>query len=526
MNHDGKTFQWWPNTASAQAEFGLGTYGPDVELDFVFDFIEQRTADEQPFFVYHTSHLGHDAFNWLDPDSPSKWPGTPVIHWDGNQYLRTTPKITGDAGNYETHGTVTGPGIHHHVNYLDYQVWRYQQKLEELGIADNTVFVFCSDNGTSGYGKNSTDRQKGTHVPMIISGPGLTKQGRQNVLINMSDILPTIAELTGVKLPADYEINGESLVPFLFSDKPAHRKWLYGYKDTEQIIRGTKVMRDGRGKWWDVESTPDDLISFPLIENWSTVSAEHRAERDKLESVLPGFSQEKNGRNAPATNTKAVNRLRKSVGVIFEDTFDERDSLGDGYKTARGLRHAWTIRDGVLIGKQTNDDHGAVMRKVVDFDDLDVEFDFRFSGGTRFNFVIDDLHEKSVHAGHICRVSISPNQIFISDDKLGAMNLEVRAPAASPRLDRQQSESLQKLLSRTKASGAVKLEPHKWYKLRVQIQGDNMKASLDGELIAKLISPGIDHPTKTQFGMTVNGSTIDFDNLRVFEVNERRSLEP
>jgi membrane-anchored protein YejM (alkaline phosphatase superfamily) len=260
--------------------------------------MEKQVAEEKPFFVYHTSHLGHDAFNWLDPNSESKWPGTPVIRWDGQKYTRTEPNITGDKGRYDTHGTVTPSGIHHHINYLDYQAWLYQNKLEALGIADNTIFIFCADNGTSGYGKNSTDRQKGTHVPLIISAPGLTKRGEQDVLVNMSDILPTIAGLTGVSIPEDYEINGESLVPFLFSDKPTHRDWLYGYWDDKQIIRGMKVLRDGRGKWWDVEKTPDDLISFPQITDWSKVSSAHRAERDQLEAILPRFDQQTQGKNA------------------------------------------------------------------------------------------------------------------------------------------------------------------------------------------------------------------------------------
>ena len=308
MNHDGKDFQWWPNTAESQASFGPATYGPDVELEFIFDFMEKQVAANKPFFVYHTSHLGHDAFNWLDPDAKSKWPGTPVVRWDGEQYIRTTPKVTGDAGEYETYGTVTPSGIHHHVNYLDYQTWLYQSKLNELGIADNTIFIFCADNGTSGYGKNSPDRQKGTHVPLLISAPGMTKHGRQDVLVNMSDILPTIVQLAGAKLPEDYEINGQSLVPFLFGSRTTHREWLYGYLDAKQIIRGSKVMRDGRGKWWDVEKTPHDLISYPEINDWRTVSTDHRAERDRLKAVLPRFEQQRHGKNAPAERPEETSR--------------------------------------------------------------------------------------------------------------------------------------------------------------------------------------------------------------------------
>ena len=298
-NHDGREFQWWPNTKKSEAEFGLNTYGPDVELEFVLDFMQRKISEGKPFFVYHTSHLGHDAFDWFNPNSKSKWPGTPVVHWNGQSYTRTEPNVTGDKGVYDTHGTVTSPGIHHHINYLDYQMWLYRQKLDELGIAENTVIIFSADNGTSGYGKNSPDRQKGTHIPLIIYAPGMTKHGEQDVLVNISDILPTIAELVGTTLPNDYEVNGVSLVPFLFSDQPTHREWIYSYSRGDQLIRGTQVMRDGRGKWWNVQADPDDLISFPLIEDWSQVSAEHRAERDRLKEILPQFDLHETKHDAP-----------------------------------------------------------------------------------------------------------------------------------------------------------------------------------------------------------------------------------
>ncbi|MCG8375134.1 MAG: sulfatase-like hydrolase/transferase, partial [Chlorobiales bacterium] len=270
MNHPsdpGKTV-WWPNTPQARQEFGLHTYGPDVELDFVFDFIERKHEEGKPFFVYHTTHLGHDAFNWFDPDNQSKWPGTPIVEWDGKQYIRIKPKITGDNGLYDTHGTVTESGIHHHINYIDYQFWLYEQKLKTLGLADNTVFIFCADNGTSGYGKNSGEKQKGCHIPMIIYAPGMVKQGEQDVLMSVADILPTVADLVGFQMPADYEINGESIVPFLFTGKREHREWIYCHRGPEQLIRGKKVLKDGRDKWWDVTGDPSDLISFDEIKDW------------------------------------------------------------------------------------------------------------------------------------------------------------------------------------------------------------------------------------------------------------------
>ena len=310
MNHPDtqKDLEWWPNTKKAQKEYGLNTYGPDVELEFIFDFMERKQKEGEPFFIYHTSHLGHDAMDFFNPDSKSKWPGTPKIAWKNGKYHRTNPHITGDKGDYDTHNTVTEPGIHHHINYLDYQVWLYLQKLKAMHIEDNTILIFCADNGTSGYGKNSPVSQKGTHVPMIIYAPGmdLTKRGEQDVLVNMSDLLPTIAELGGVKIPESYEINGVSLIPFLTTEKSTHRDWIYAYHKEMQIIRGSKVLRDGKGQWWNVENYPENLIGFPKIKDWDKLSPAHIKERDKLKVVLPRF------------NVHAIEHDPPNNGVVVE----------------------------------------------------------------------------------------------------------------------------------------------------------------------------------------------------------------
>ncbi|MGB7325463.1 MAG: sulfatase-like hydrolase/transferase [Rubripirellula sp.] len=547
MNHSGKAkgMQWWPNTPESKASFGLNTYGPDVELDFIFDFMDRQNANKTPFFVYHTSHLGHDAFDWLNPQSKSKWPGTPIVRWNGNGYTRIVPNVTGDQGVYDDHGTVTEPGIHNHVNYLDYQIWMYRNKLQEMGIADKTVLIFCADNGTSGYGKGSSDRQKGTHVPLIIVAPGMTKQGRQDVLVNMSDMLPTIAELAGATIPTDYEINGESLVPFLFTEKSKHRDWLYGYNGADQIIRGELVLKDGKGRWWDVSVKPADLISFPQIQDWNQVSEAHRAERDKLLTALPQFDLYESEHDAPGVklpvttvgakpNNKKKGNHQKPVKanveklsptntvvqkgngkLLFSDNFDGRNKLGQRYQISKATAEAFTIVDGVLSCKQTQDDHGAHMHPMVAFKDADIQFDVRFNGGTQFNVVIDDKADKSVHAGHICRVSISPQKMVLGDDKVGVMNLDVRELRQRTDLTTDQAKSLEERLRKTRQVGSVKMVKGKWYHVRVDIMGDVMQTYLDGVPIARLQSPGIGHATKTNVGLTINGSTIEFDNFQV-----------
>lgn len=212
----------------------------------------------------------------------------------------------------------------------------------------------------------------------------------------------------------------------------------------------------------------------------------------------------------------AITLAAENRTIIFHDNFENRTDIGDEYITALAGPDAWQIQDGVLIGKQTNPSHGAVIRKELPFSDIDIEVDFRFSGGSRFNFVIDDKNEKSVHAGHICRVSISPTSLKISDDKTGNMNLEIRALRQTENLLDKQQQALEALLKRTSVSAKLDLQHGEWYCLRVRIQNDLMEAYINDELIAMLRSPGVAHPTKTKFGMTVNEATIDFDNLEIF----------
>jgi arylsulfatase A-like enzyme len=294
------SFDWWPQTAEDKVDYGLTTYGPDVEMALILSFMEQAHAKNQPFFIYHTPHLGHAAYNWLGQEPANLWyPGTPKIEWDGHQYIRTDPVITGDAGVYDTHGTVTDPGIHHHINYLDYQVWQYMEKLEALGEKENTIFIFTADNGTLAYGKMQRDRQRGPRVPFYIYAPGMTKHGMQDILVDITDILPTIAEAAGVKLPTNYAINGKSLLPYLTADAQTHRDWIYSFLFEKQMIRGHKVLMDLNGDWWDVSNEPADLDSYPKITDWEAVSEAHRKERHRLQIVLPKFDKHATEHDAP-----------------------------------------------------------------------------------------------------------------------------------------------------------------------------------------------------------------------------------
>jgi len=120
------------------------------------------------------------------------------------------------------------------VESLDYEMGRLLATLSPA-VRANTVVIFIGDNGTdrnviqSPYGMlqgKGTLFEGGVRVPLVISGPGVSRVGqRETALVNSSDLFTTIVELTGHALPNYYD--SHSLVPMLSQVDLSVRDCLY-----------------------------------------------------------------------------------------------------------------------------------------------------------------------------------------------------------------------------------------------------------------------------------------------------------
>jgi len=193
--------------------------------------------------------------------------------------------------------------------------------------------------------------------------------------------------------------------------------------------------------------------------------------------------------------------------LLVSDDF-ERTSLGDW----KAVIPTFIVTNGVLVGRQTRDDHGSVGSVKAAFKDGIIEFKFRLEGSTGFNAVCDDKAFKGTHAGHICRVAVAPKVIRLADDKEGAMRNDI----FEMRRDPKRKAEGDKLLAGRSAAAPVQIEQHRWYRLSIEIVGDAMRVSLDDKPLAYLKSPGLAHPTKSDFHFTVNGKDAHFDEVRIY----------
>ena len=125
----------------------------------------------------------------------------------------------------------------------------------------------------------------------------------------------------------------------------------------------------------------------------------------------------------------------------------------------------------------------------------------------------DDKNHKASHAGHICRVAVAQKQIRLGDDKDGIMRNDI----FEMRRDPTQRKAAEKLVEGRSSVAKVNLEPNRWYEMKIEIVGDQMRVSVDGIVIAYLKSPGIAHPTKESVHFTVSGRETHFDDVRIWK---------
>lgn len=186
-------------------------YGPDIYSGFVLDFI--RRHKDQPFFVYYPMCLPHSPWN-PTPDSI---------------------KTAGPAVKRDTHSRENYKA---NVEYVDKIIGRIVAELEQLGLRDNTVIFFTADNGTGGGEGKSETIELGARVPMIVNGPGIVKaRGSTKELTDLSDIFPTLVELTGARLPANHPVDGHSYVAFLKGKTDTTREWIYAFQADRRVLR-------------------------------------------------------------------------------------------------------------------------------------------------------------------------------------------------------------------------------------------------------------------------------------------------
>lgn len=231
-------------------------YGPDVYVRFLTEFMERHRPG--PFFAFYSMALCHDVTDDLDHPVPF-----------------------GPRGRYDSYPEM--------VEAMDQRVGRLVDALDRLGLRERTLIFFTTDNGTpkrsiltaregklirepvsSRMGERIIPGGKGdltdagTRVPTIANWKGTLPQGESTeVLMDFSDLLPTLADLGGAEVPPGETLDGTSFAPLLRGEPGEGRTWVFAEHRGRSWVRTRdwKLYRDGR--FFHMTADPDETQAVP-----------------------------------------------------------------------------------------------------------------------------------------------------------------------------------------------------------------------------------------------------------------------
>ncbi|TWT85010.1 Arylsulfatase [Planctomycetes bacterium CA13] len=249
----------------------MNDYGPDIFCDFICDFIEENAKDDQPFLAYYTQVLPHGAH------CP-----TPDLVAQGEQPTNKNFRKGTDEGMKMFLAQ---------VNYADKLVAKIVAKIEAMGIADNTIIIYSSDNGTTSSAK-SRGVEYGVHLPFVVAGAGIQNRGMTRELTDFTDVLPTIIDFAGTDIPANQHVDGISLKPFLTGNSETTKPAIYSFPGPARAIRTKDFMLEavcplyGKpfGRFYKTNGSWDGRG----YEN-VTHSPEYAADRKQFEELLKEY---------------------------------------------------------------------------------------------------------------------------------------------------------------------------------------------------------------------------------------------
>jgi len=213
---------------------------------------------------YNTDVLFERAMAYIEAKQDERFfcfVSTPVTHspHHGPKELVAKLKADGVEGNLELYGQIQN---------LDSNIGKMMAKLDELGMRDNTVLIYASDQGMSDRGAPHGGQRKGLgydpahHVPFMVRLPGAEPKVSRR-LAGMIDFYPTILELCGVESPTQQD--GLSLLPLIKNDPgyPADRTLVIqcprgkeAMKWKNAVVKTDRWRLVGQNKLYDAQQDP------------------------------------------------------------------------------------------------------------------------------------------------------------------------------------------------------------------------------------------------------------------------------
>ncbi len=277
--------------------YGEGTYSADLIHEKAIEFLEESVRDGKPFFMWYPTTIPHAELIVPQDSIIQKFRGRyPETPYKGEDFGHPRFRIGGYCSQEYPHATFAAM-----VMRLDVYVGQIVEKLKELGVYDNTIIVFSSDNGPHLEGGADPDffdsngpwrgykrdlYEGGIRVPMIVQWPGHVAAGQESDLMcSFWDMMPTFRNVLGKEYSG---MDGISLLPLLEgrSGQQEHENLYFEFAE-----RSSQASRKGPWKLvrLDIEGPGDHYELYNLdTDPGETVdlAAENPEKVEELKEIM------------------------------------------------------------------------------------------------------------------------------------------------------------------------------------------------------------------------------------------------
>ncbi len=260
------------------------TDGPDAELtDAMIAEEAAKTIREhknEPFFIAagffrpHTPYIAPQKYFDMYPPEELVLPEERVDDWENKPSVaRFTDPL--HWGLSEKERRIALQAYYASITFMDAQLGKLLDALDESGLSNNTIIVFWSDHGYNvgqhGQWMKQSLFEHAARTPLIISVPGMAQDKTCKRTVELLDIYPTLTEICGLQGPAD--LQGKSLLPLLKNpeakwDRPAYTQVLRRVDKKEIFGRTVRTERFRYTEWdegregvemYDYETDPNEF---------------------------------------------------------------------------------------------------------------------------------------------------------------------------------------------------------------------------------------------------------------------------
>jgi iduronate 2-sulfatase len=276
---------------------GDGSDQPDHKTSTKVISLLRKHKDE-PFFLAAGFVRPHypmvqpkkyfDEYPYEKMKLPSQFPND--LQDIPKQGLASTRSATNSIGKFPDNQKRMWSGYYASTQFMDEQVGRILDELERLGLRESTVIVFTSDHGyhlgEHTFWQKSNLHEEVLRVPLIISVPGM-KSGRTRSMVELVDLMPTLAEICGLNFPPS--VQGKSLLPILKEHSASVKEGALSFHKgaISYRVNGWSYTRykGGSEEFYDMDGDPEQFFNLALKED-NKYASELKKMRSKFDKRL------------------------------------------------------------------------------------------------------------------------------------------------------------------------------------------------------------------------------------------------